>query len=73
MGQHEIAEFLEQQDGKWFTVKQIAVAINCSGEQAVFHGIKSLIKRQGFETKIISSAGRHGSRSVYRYKTVNEE
>lgn len=48
MGQHEIIEFLQKHQGKFYTLKQLSLFLRCS-YISVCRASNSVVKREGFE------------------------
>lgn len=67
MGQAEVAEVLENNPGVLMSAEEISKELKGCGLQSVHHSLRSLIKRDDFESVIVSGPGRYGSKTLYRY------
>jgi len=69
MGVADVAEVLEANPGTWMSINEIKAAIPTMGGSAVAHAIKSVVKREDYEIKIIAGrVGHMGTQTRYRYK-----
>ena len=65
MTQSEIMDYLDRRTGTYFSAKQIISRFNIN-KFSVYHALAKIVKREGYEARVINTNKPYGSITLYR-------